>query len=632
MVIQEKNIQRLILQDIQNSSLVFLNWVKTILDGHPEVTSMMMRFPFLLGIVDANGNFQYVNGHCMEHFPVNKRNAAEINAYDAFKDLPAFVFSMRQAIHGVVRKEVVPVDRKDLVGWFFPMSSDDIGGQGTLALIFKTRVSQMVTEKDLQFYRSHFAKAQRIGRIGVWEWDLKTDLVYWSSETYRLHGFSDFSFEPTINSALDFVHPADRNKLIGAINEALNKQKGYDVEYRVMLSDGQTKYHKVDTELVVDDEGETVKVFGIVQDITDKKLAENKLENTNKRIHAILENIPNAFVSVNSDWKIIYANKLIEGLLKTSRRKLVGKNLWMLFPDDIGQECVMKLSEAIENDKEGKHEVYFDSLQSWFEISVNHGPEGYLVFFNDVTKHKRLENTLRDLNEAKNQFFNIIAHDLKSPFNSIMGLTELIEKAPDALSEAELTAVMGRLGKNTRNVYKMLENLLLWSRNQMNQLDLEFGSYDMQEIIDSNLELFAPKAEEKNINLESNVDCPVHFYGDKNAVDTIIRNLLNNALKFTPGGGKITWNCEDTESELIVSVSDTGVGMEDEVIETIFRNRNSYSSNGTDGEKGTGLGLKLCHDLADNLGGKMWVKSSMEGTTIYLSLSKATAKGDVVSI
>jgi PAS domain S-box-containing protein len=585
---------------------------------------MMMRFPFLISIADAEGNFQYVNGHGMEHFPVNKRNATKTNIYEAFKDLPAFVFSIRQAIHGVSRREVVPTDRKDLVGWFFPMTADEYGGQGTLSIIFKTRVNHMVTEKDLQFYRSHFAKAQRIGRIGVWEWDLKTDLVYWSSETYRLHGFEDFTFEPTINNTLDFVHPDDRNDLIAAINEGLNQYQGYDVEYRVVLHDNEIRYHRADTELILDDEGEIIKVFGIVQDITEKKIAENKLEKTNKRIHAILENIPNAFVSVNDEWKVIYANKIIEKLLKVSRRKLVGQELWALFPDDLGRECIGHLSESIKKGNDGTHEVYFDSLQSWFEVSVSKGPEGYLVFFNDVTKHKRLEHTLRDLNEAKNQFFSIVAHDLKSPFNSIMGLTELIEKAPDSLSRNELTAVMGRLGKNTRNVYRMLENLLLWSRNQMNQLDLEFGSYDLQEIVNSNLELFAHKSEEKNIRISSAINRPVHFYGDKNAVDTIVRNLLNNALKFTPTDGLINWNCEDTETEIIVSISDTGVGMDSETIERIFRNRVSHSTSGTAGEKGTGLGLKLCHDLVDNLGGKMWVKSSPEGTTICFSLSKAT--------
>ncbi|MFA0963770.1 ATP-binding protein [Roseivirga sp. BDSF3-8] len=622
MSVQGKNIQRLILQDVQNSSLLYLDCIRSVLDQHPETTSMMLRFPFLLAIVKEDGNFEYVNGHCLEHFPVNKRNAVDINAYAAYQEVPAFVFSMRQAMKGVVRKEVVPTGHQDLVGWFFPLPGVIDGEAGALVIIFKTRVNQMVTEKDLQFYRSHFAKAQRIGKIGVWEWDLKTDLVYWSSETYRLYGFQDFSFEPNINKGLDFIHPDDRTSVIATINTSLNEGKGYDIEFRVVLKDGEVRYQRVNTELIFNDEDEVIKVFGIVQDITEKKVTENRLESTNKRIVAILENIPNAFVSVNADWTITYANKIMERLLKISRRKMINQNLWDLFPEGTGEACHTFLSDAIAQNSSGVHEVHFDTLQSWFEISVSKGPEGYLVFFNDVTKHKTLENTLRDLNEAKNQFFSIVAHDLKSPFNSIMGLTDLLEKSPDALKPSELQAIMQRLGKNTRNVYKMLENLLLWSRNQMNQLKMEIGTYDLQEIVEFNKELFIPKAEQKGIKITNNLVKPIEFSGDKNVVDTVVRNLLSNAIKFTPKEGEVHWEFDETASEIIVSVTDTGVGMTNETIDTIFKKKGSVSQEGTEGEKGTGLGLQLCQDLVEKSGGKMWVKSSPAGTTFYFSLLK----------
>ncbi len=228
---------------------------------------------------------------------------------------------------------------------------------------------------------------------------------------------------------------------------------------------------------------------------------------------------------------------------------------------------------------------------------------------------------LLELNASKDKFFSIIAHDLKSPFSALLGLTRAITEDGITFSQDEIHSVMQALQASTENLYALLENLLSWSRIQSGMFPYHPCHAELQEIIQENVTLFHLNAEQKHISLKNNVEPGIMVYADLDMVHTIMRNLLSNALKFTKTGGTIQIFARQNEQFVEVAVSDTGIGMTEEDVLKLFRIDVKYRNKGTEGEEGTGLGLILCQELIEKNGGKIWVESKAgQGSTFRFTL------------
>jgi signal transduction histidine kinase len=228
---------------------------------------------------------------------------------------------------------------------------------------------------------------------------------------------------------------------------------------------------------------------------------------------------------------------------------------------------------------------------------------------------------LQELNASKDKFFSIIAHDLRSPFNALLGYTHLMSEQLYMYRRDELKQHVGKLRTAAEKLYALLENLLTWARIQRGGMEYAPEEFDLQELAEYATDLFTSKAEQKQIRLTNLIQDQTLVMADFNMINTVMRNLVSNALKFTPGGGQITLTARKNEHWVEIAVSDTGIGMNQEAIAKLFRLDVKYTTNGTDGEPGTGLGLLLCHDLVERHGGRMWVESeSAQGTTFRFTL------------
>jgi len=228
---------------------------------------------------------------------------------------------------------------------------------------------------------------------------------------------------------------------------------------------------------------------------------------------------------------------------------------------------------------------------------------------------------LEKLNQEKNKFFSIIAHDLRSPFTSLLGFTALLEQRADALEPAQVKDYAETVNASATRVFKLLENLLEWSRLQMDRVEVEPCDINLAEITAKTVDILGPVATEKGITL-SEADHAPHVYADPHMVDAIIRNLVNNAIKFTPSGGSITISYDVTSTDMVrTNITDTGVGMEQTTINKIFNLDDNVTTTGTNGEQGTGLGLLLCKELAERNGGRMFIESDLgNGSTFSFTL------------
>lgn len=228
---------------------------------------------------------------------------------------------------------------------------------------------------------------------------------------------------------------------------------------------------------------------------------------------------------------------------------------------------------------------------------------------------------LKKLNASKDKFFSIIAHDLRTPLSGLLGITDFVSMHIENFSQSEIKENVDSLRDTTETVYTLLENLLTWSQLQQGAMEYQPEEIALDEIITHNIGLFASSAEHKQISLINQVPQGVVAYADKYMIDTVVRNLLSNALKFTDQGGVITLSVHQDGSYVELAVSDTGTGIPQEDITQLFRFDVKYSNIGTAGEEGTGLGLVLCKDLVEKNGGELKVESEVgQGTTFTIKL------------
>jgi signal transduction histidine kinase len=240
-------------------------------------------------------------------------------------------------------------------------------------------------------------------------------------------------------------------------------------------------------------------------------------------------------------------------------------------------------------------------------------------------KVKEQNIALQDLNATKDKFFSIISHDLKGPLNSLTSFSSLLINHSDSLSKEEIKMLAQDLDKSLKNLFALLENLLEWSRSQTGNIEFKPENFDLDGILEGNQQLLKAQAQNKNISIVKGAKSDLMVYAHKNSVNTVVRNLISNAIKFTPPGGTITLGARKNGKDVIVSIADNGVGMSPEVMQKLFRIDTKHSTKGTADEKGTGLGLILCKEFIEKNEGRIWVESEVgKGSVFYFSLPSFT--------
>lgn len=237
----------------------------------------------------------------------------------------------------------------------------------------------------------------------------------------------------------------------------------------------------------------------------------------------------------------------------------------------------------------------------------------------------KVNEELKQLNATKDKFFSIISHDLKSPFQAFLNLNTFLVKRIDRYSKEEITDLISELGSNADNLFKLLENLLNWSRIQMGKIQFSPNQFPVSQLVEMTLEVLTPAAENKDITLHANIPESLSVHTDPNMFNTILRNLISNAIKFTDAGGAVTISAAAEGEFTVIQVTDTGVGMSEDDIGKLFRIDVNHSTLGTAEEKGTGLGLILCKEMVDKHGGTITVRSEKGAGTAFSVCLRATA-------
>lgn len=358
--------------------------------------------------------------------------------------------------------------------------------------------------------------------------------------------------------------------------------------------------------------------FGIQHDVTNRKRGEDALKASEERYRLLANNMLDLVALHDPDGTYRYISPSVTKVLGYTPEELLHTNPYRLFhPDDIASIREQSHARAIEGMDIADMQYRIrrkDGAYIWF--STNTKPitdaAGTVTMLQtvsrDITDRIHTLHLLEERDHQKNKLFSIIAHDLRGPLASCMGLLDLMERA-SAPHDREKYIALAR--KSAFNLHELMEDLLLWAGSQLDKIAFDPLIINVKEEIENLSRKARDVAERKGICLEVGVtDEDLSVFADREMLRAIVRNLLSNAIKFTRTGGHVQITAaSNKEGMVLISVTDDGVGIASEDQEKLFSRVSTHTTYGTAGEKGTGLGLDICKDFVDKHGGQIWVES-----------------------
>lgn len=357
------------------------------------------------------------------------------------------------------------------------------------------------------------------------------------------------------------------------------------------------------------------KIFELEEKLESSKREEERLRN-------IFDNVQDVFYQVDLDGTILEISPSVSFFSEFSREELIGQNVFVLYSNPEEREhllCVIKQNGRIDD-----YELKLKSKNgNTFYVSVNaqllcedQGGRQYINgSLRNISKRKEIEVEIKEKNqklkkliEEKDKFFSIISHDLRTPFNSFLGFTEILLEDAENMNPKEVKDIASILNRSAKDMFSLLENLLELSRIQSYSVQLKpeyiAAFYEIKATIESLSDLF----QKKEITIEYNIPYSLQVYADNIMLKSVIRNLVINAIKFTPRGGKIIISSSKKKSETQISIADTGIGMNKDILNSLFEIK-PITRKGTENEPTSGLGLLICKELIKKHGGEIFVES-----------------------
>jgi PAS domain S-box-containing protein len=453
-----------------------------------------------------------------------------------------------------------------------------------------------------------------------------------------------------INRALAQVHGFDDPaKVVGMTDfdffTAEHAQQAYDDEQRIIRTgqplnkeEKETHPDRPDTWVstikmpLLNHEGEIIGTFGISRNITEQKNLENALLVKQLLLEGIIENIPDQVYYKDRNSKFVLCNTPVALLAGcTSEKDLIGKSDFDFYPANLAEQYFKDEQTLMEKGEKflDHEEQILDkktgemrwNLSSKVPVKDGKGNVIGLAGVNrDITERKKAEEEinlknelLQTINAEKDKFFSILAHDLRGPLSAFLSATQILSDEIQNMSLEEIKEITISMKDSASNIYGLLENLLEWSRLKRGLMEFNPEKIKLKQQTIACLEVLKESAQKKNIKIDCAVSDDIEIFADSHMLDTVIRNLVSNAIKFTPAGGNVMVKAEKRSDQSIeIKVIDSGIGMTPEMRSKLFLLNEKTSRKGTGGEPSTGLGLHLCKEFIVKHNGRIWVESNVD--------------------
>jgi len=494
--------------------------------------------------------------------------------------------------------------------------------------------------KELIDTKQRFQISLDAAKTRVWELWLDRDKLILDTNLPQLFEYNEKDIPETEIGRMSLVYEEDREVVLKAIKECSEgKTESFELEHRMYKKDGSIGWMLLRGQHIPPENNKPNRLIGSATDITERKNYEEALRKSEEKFRNIFETSGIGMAILGPDGQFTKVNGAFCEIMGYSDVEIIGTNFRdITHPGDL-EKSVELTKEMLKNEslESGALEKrYFrkndEVVWALTTLSLIRDGEGKPLFFiaqiQDITKRKKYEeqllkytDDLKTINAAKDKFFSIISHDLRTPFNSLLGITEYISQSYDDMSPKEIKESVTNIYLSSQKVYNLILNLFEWTRIQTGRFDTDQTKIDIRENIEEIIHLYKDSAELKNISLLHDSSEEIFAHADKYMFETVLRNLITNAIKFTPHGGRVSVSTIEKGNLAEVAVTDNGVGISEENQKKLFKIDTQFKTVGTADEKGTGLGLILCKEFVEKNGGTISVDSKEgKGTKFIFTL------------
>jgi len=362
----------------------------------------------------------------------------------------------------------------------------------------------------------------------------------------------------------------------------------------------------------------------LLNKIKKLELENEKLKVNEEKYRLLIDDSSDPIFSFSAGGQYNYVNKRFAQGVGKKQDFIIGRTIWDVFDKEEADKRYSVLKKAFESGQKEVFEVRVPTPDgdSYYITTITPQKDHsgnvitVLCISKDITTRKRAEiklkkseQQLRIANATKDKFFSIIAHDLKNPFNSIIGFSKLLLGELHNSTNTKISEFAHAIHASGKNAYRLLENLLEWSRAQTGAIKYDPQVFFIDQLIGDTITLCSHHAEAKKICIDLQIPNLLEAYADKNMIHTVVRNLLTNAIKFTNPQGQITITGAKNKDTISITILDNGIGMSPKILQGLFNTDEKSSMPGTENELGTGLGLILCKEFIEKHGGTIEVQS-----------------------
>ena len=471
-------------------------------------------------------------------------------------------------------------------------------------------------------------EAQRIGHIGNWSWDVESGRLFWSDEIFRIFGHQPGEFEPTYERFLSVLPPEDVERIKKSEEAAFSKGETHSIDHRIMLPSGEMRWVHEEAEAVLGEDGGPERLQGTVQDITDRKNAEEQLYARETMFENVFNASEDAILILDDGYFIECNDAAVRMLHASGREEVLSTSPWDLSPErqSDGESSKEKSLEMIRLAYEKNFHrfewVYrrVDGVEFPVEVTLTptrmKNRQVLHVVWNDITERKKQQDDLRvakdeaeSANLAKSKFLSSMSHELRTPMNAILGFSQLLE-LEEGLEEDHRQSVTD-IRTAGEHLLELINDVLDFARIESGKIRLKFEPVNIEKVLCDCQTLTQPMAQAAGITLEFQLEeCRnLMLFVDRTRLKQVVINLVSNAIKYNKPGGRAKVLCQPgPDQRVCISVTDSGIGIKQEALNDLFE---PFHRLGAEGGKieGTGIGLVISRQLAEMMNGEIVVES-----------------------
>ncbi|MFP4528292.1 MAG: PAS domain S-box protein [Candidatus Kapaibacterium sp.] len=555
----------------------------------------------------------------------------------------------------------------------------ELNGQLTIMSIARDITERRETESELLRSRERLLLAQKIARMGDWEYDLTNGMIDWTDQVFEIFGVDNTEEEPTLEEVMAFYEPADQERIHSYLALAVEKGESFEDDFRIISRTGRRVSVHLFIRPVLDESGQVIRLHGTVQDITERKRIEDKLKESERRMRAMLSDVKFIAMMIDNDGRLIFCNKFLLEVTGWTQEEVLLRDWYDVFIPEEKRSTYKLLTRRMIDREAGSQYIVNEiitrsgdlRLVSWSH-TVLLDPEGRVIGIaglgEDITERKKAEEEIKslnkqlgqrvrqrtselqrtmkeleleiairkkieeklidaknkiqnayekekELNELKTRFISLVSHEYRTPLTVIYSSAEFLEMFSEKASSEKFRKHVSKIKRSVDSMIGLLNDVLIVGRLESGHMDIELQELD--------LPMLASEIAEE-IDLTSNSDTKIEIINnlgrqkiitDEKLLRHLLGNLLSNAVKYSPDGSPVHLELENKSDTYIFRIIDRGIGIRQEDLRNLFEPFHRGKNVGS--ISGSGFGLSIAKGCADKLGGEIQVESRLREGSIF---------------